>query len=256
MLIVALIPVIICIWIALRRKMPFLSAVQLACAGTALSVLIMLGSVYLATGKDILTATLDSIKLSLQQDPDFTRQLYLAIQSMTGGAADTQITADAAMNVVYPYFETSMTYYIPTLLAAYIPLGGLVFYLIPRAIAKKAGAQVAAVPAFADFHLPPKFGRWSIAVLLVAWIGQIAGWRNFDFVLTITFAFFGAIYFVLGMAFTEWWLKKHIKSGAARAAIIIVIAIIFWQLSIYIFLGIFEQLVKIRRRSAENKGQR
>lgn len=254
MLIAALIPIIICVWIALRRKMTFLPAVQLACMGTALSVLILLGSVYLATGKDILTAMLDSIRLSLQQDPEFTRQLYLAIQSLTGGAADTQITADAAMNVVYPYFESSMTYYVPTVLAAYIPLGGLVFYLIPRAIAKKAGAQVTNVPAFADFHLPPKFGRWSIVVLLVAWIGQAAGWRNFDFVLSIAFAFFGAIYFVLGMAFAEWWLKKYIKSGAGRALIIIVIALIFWQLSIYIFLGIFEQLAKIRRRSAENEG--
>jgi uncharacterized protein YybS (DUF2232 family) len=249
MLVIALIPVVICVWIALQRKMSFLSGVQLACAGTAVSVLIILGSVYLATGKDIITALLDSMKLTLQQDPDFTRQLYIAIQSMTGGAADTAVTTQAALDVVYPYFQTSLTYYIPTVLAAYIPLGGLIFYLIPRAIAKKAGAQTASVPAFADFKLPPKFGRWSIAVLLVAWIGQLAGLRNFDFVLTIAFAFFGAIYFVLGMAFVEWWLKKHIKSGAGRAVIIIVIALIFWQFSIYIFIGIFEQLVKIRQRS-------
>lgn len=254
MLVIALIPVIICVWIALRKKLRFLAGVQLACAGTALSVLVILGLVYLATGTDILTASLDSARQTLQQNGDFTKQLYLAIQNMTGNAADPQITAQAAADAVYPYFRASITYYIPTMLAAYIPLGGLVFYLIPRAIIKKAGAEVARVPAFADFTLPPKFGRWSIAVLVVAWIGQLAGWRNFDFVLTIAFAFFGSIYFVLGMAFVEWWLKKQIRSGVGRAAIILLIALIFWQFNLYIFIGIFEQLAKIRRRAARNKG--
>jgi hypothetical protein len=254
MLIIAFVPVIVCVWIALKKRMSFLTGVQLACVGTSLSVLVLWGTVYAATGQDILTASLASAKQMLLQNEDFTRQLYFAIQSMSGGTVDAQISTADAASAVYPYLETSMSYYIPSLLAAYIPLGGLIFYLIPRAIAKKKGAEVAYVPAFGDFKLPPRFGRWSVGILLVAWIGQLAGWRNFDFVLTIAFAFFGSIYFVLGMAFVEWWLKRQIKSGVGRAAIIILIALLFWQFNIYIFIGIFEQLAKIRQRSAEKKG--
>jgi hypothetical protein len=240
MLIIAFVPVIVCVWIALKKRMSFLTGVQLACVGTSLSVLVLWGTVYAATGQDILTASLASAKQMLLQNED--------------GTVDAQISTADAASAVYPYLETSMSYYIPSLLAAYIPLGGLIFYLIPRAIAKKKGAEVAYVPAFGDFKLPPRFGRWSVGILLVAWIGQLAGWRNFDFVLTIAFAFFGSIYFVLGMAFVEWWLKRQIKSGVGRAAIIILIALLFWQFNIYIFIGIFEQLAKIRQRSAEKKG--
>lgn len=254
MLIIALVPVIICVWIALRKKMSFLAGVQLACVGTALSVLIILISVYAATGKDIVSASLDVIKQTLVQDPEYAKQLYLAVQGLTGGAAESQITSGAAVDALYALMQQGAAYSILTVLAAYIPLGGLIFYLIPRAIAKKAGAQVAHVPPFADFKLPPKFGRWSVGLLLVALVGQLAGLRNFDYVFIIAFAFFGSIYFVLGMAFLEWWLKKHIKSGAGRAAIIILIAIFFSQFNILIFIGIFEQLAKIRQRTAENKG--
>jgi|GEM_PF-5077986 len=253
MLIIVLLPVIVCVWIALQKKMSFLASVQLACVGTAVSVLIYLGLIYFISGKDIISFTLDSIKQYLQQDPEYTKQVYLGAQSLLGNTADSQITSAAAVDALYSSLETNVSYSVISALAAYIPLGGLVFYLIPRAIAKKAGAKVAEVPPFADFKLPPKFGRWSIAVLLVAWIGQMAGWRNFDYVFIIAFAFFGSIYFVLGMALTEWWLKKRIHSIAARAAIIILIAIVFSQFNIYIFIGIFEQLVKIRQRAAENK---
>jgi hypothetical protein len=253
MLIIALIPVIICVFIALQKKMSFLGGVQLSCVGTALSVLVVLVSIYLATGLDIVSASQESIRLALQQDPEYSKQLYLAVQNILGSPADSQITSGAAIDALYAYLEPGASYSIITALAAYIPLGGLVFYLIPRAIAKKAGAKVAYVPPFSKFRLPPKFGRWSVALLLVALVGQMAGLRNFDYVFVIAFAFFGSIYYVLGMAFMEWWLKRHIKSAAGRAAIIILIALLFIQLNIFIYVGIFEQLIKIRRRVEENR---
>ncbi len=253
MLIIALIPVIICVFIALQKRLSFLGGVQLSCAGTALSVLVILGWVYLSTGMDIVSASQASIRQMLQQDPEYTKQVYLAVQSMLGSPADSQIAPGAAVDALYTYLEPGASYSILSALAAYIPLGGLIFYLIPRAIAKKAGAKVAYVPPFSEFRLPPKFGRWSVAVLLVALIGQMAGWRNFDYVFVIAFAFFGSIYYVLGMAFIEWWLKRQIKSAAGRAAIIILIALLFIQLNIFIYIGIFEQLIKIRRRVEESK---
>jgi uncharacterized protein YybS (DUF2232 family) len=254
MLIIALIPIIVCIWIALGKKLSFYYSVLLSCFGCALSVAVILGSVYLVTGQDIVSATLDTTKQFLQQNEALTKSYYLMLQSMNGQAAG-QVSMDQAMNTVYPLLETTIKYSIPTLYAAFIPLGGLAFYLLSRAIVKKVGGQVIRIPAFADFRLPPKFGRWSIAILLAALIGQAAGLRNFDYVFTIAFAFFGSVYYVLGMALMEWWLKKQIKQPAGRAAIIALIAILLFQLYIFIYIGIFEQLIKIRQRADIDKGK-
>lgn len=254
MLIIAIVPIVVCIWVALRKKYSFLASVQLSCLGCALFMLIVLGWVYLATGKDIVTVYLDMVKQTLQQNEPLTRSLYNTLLGMSGTAANSQISLTDAVNAVYPYFEDAFRYSIPAVCAAFIPVGGLVFFLLARAVAKKAGAPVTPVPAFSEFKLPPKFGRWSIAIIVVCWIGQLAGWRNFDFVFAITFAFFGSIYYILGLAFTEWLFKKQIKSAFTRFLIIALVAILFWQLYIFVFIGILEQIVKIRHRAEANKG--
>ncbi|MEI6100328.1 MAG: DUF2232 domain-containing protein [Eubacteriales bacterium] len=254
MLLIALIPIIICLWVALKKRLSFLGSVQLACLGFALYVLIVLGSLYLSTGKDVVTVYLEMMKQTLQQNEALTMSMYAAIQSVNGAAVNAQISMNDAINqVVFPYFSQIFVYSIPAFFAAFIPIGGLLSFLIVRAIVKKAGGKVTHVPAFADFKLPEKFGRWSLIILIVCWIGQMAGWRNFDFVLTISFAFFGSIYFVLGMAFLEWAMKKQIKSAAGRGAIIALLAIIFFSFYIFTFIGIFEQIAKIRQRSKINK---
>lgn len=255
MLTIALLPILICIWVALKKRLSFLGSVQLSCLGFALSVLIAIVSVYLATGKDIVTYSLDTWKLFLQQSDTFTYSFYAAIQMATGGTVNPQISLSDAMAVVYPYFQNSIIYGIPAMFAAFIPVGGLSWFLIVRAIVKKAGANVIPIPVFADFKLPARFGRWSVILLIVCWIGAQVGWRNFDFVFTIAFAFFGSIYFVLGMAFMEWALKKQIKSTAGRVFLIGLLAVVFCVLQLYIFtfLGIVEQLVKVRQRAKINK---
>lgn len=254
MLIIALIPIVICIWFALGRKLSFYSSVLLSCLGCALFVSVILGSVYLATGQDIVSATLDTTKQFLQQNETLTRGYYELIQAMNGQAAG-QVSLDVAVNTVYSLLEPDVAGVTLTMYTAFIPLGGLSFYLLARAVAKKAGGKVIRIPAFADFKLPSKFGRWSLIILLIALIGQMAGLRNFNYVFTIAFAFFGSIYYVLGMALTEWWLKKHIQSPVGRAAIIVLIAIVLFLLYVYVYIGIFEQLIKIRQRASIDKGK-
>lgn len=253
MLSLLLIPIIVCLWVALKKRLSFLGSVQLSCLGFALSVLFTIVTVYLLSGKDITTYILDDWKQFMQQNETYTVSFYAVMQLMMGGAVNPQISVNDAMAAVWPYMQTSIIYGVPALFAALIPIGGLVTFLIGRAIVKTAGGRVTPVPAFADFKLPVRFGRWSVIILIVCLIGAQFGWRNFDFVLIIAFAFFGSIYYVLGMAFMDWVLKKQIKSAVGRGFIIALMAIILFQLYIFTFLGLFEQLVKIRRRANANK---
>ncbi len=253
MLILLLIPIIVCLWVVLKKRFSFLGSVQLSCLGVALSVLIAILSVYLATGKDITAFILDDWRQYLQQNETYTVSFYSVMQMMTGGTVNPQISLNDAMAAVWPYFETSIVYGVPALFAISIPIGGLVLFLIVRAIVKAAGGRVVPVPAFANFKLPARFGRWSIIILIICLIGAQFGWRNFDFVLVIALAFFGSIYYVQGMAFMEWALKKQIKPAVGRGFIIALLAIVLFQLYIFAFLGLFEQLAKIRQRSNSNK---
>jgi hypothetical protein len=253
MLIIALIPIIICLWVAFKKRLSFLGSVQLSCLGFALSALIVIVSTYLITGTDIANYYLNYYRQLFQQNEAITKGYYALIQMVTGGEINSQISLTDAFNAIYPYFQSAIIYGIPAMFAIYIPIGGLVSYLIVHAIAKKAGANVIHVPPFAEFKLPAKFGRWSVIILIICLFGLMFGWRNFDFVLTIAFAFFGSIYYVLGMSFMEWALKKQIKSAVGRGFIIALLAIVFSQLYIFAFLGLLEQLVKIRRRADSKK---
>ena len=111
--------------------------------------------VYLATGKDIVTVYLDMVKQTLQQNEPLTRSLYNTLLGINGTAATSQLSLTDAVNAVYPFFVDAFRYSIPAFCAAFIPVGGLVFFLLARVVAKKAGASVTPVPAFSEFKLPP-----------------------------------------------------------------------------------------------------
>jgi uncharacterized protein YybS (DUF2232 family) len=141
--------------------------------------------------------------------------------------------------------------YVPQFCSVCITVFGLLYFIIPRALLKRAGHSVRPIPAFSVWSLPRFFGTWTIVLFILSYIGVAAGWRNFDLVYSIVIGFMSVIYSVQGMALIDWLLKKKMPSAGARAAIIAVTFVLVLALNLYMWLGFFEQIVKIRKRSAQ-----
>ncbi len=167
-----------------------------------------------------------------------------AMDANTVMAMPIEEVVDGVMRFVDPYLALT----IPTAAAFCVPAFGLLNYIVPRAAAKKAGVEVGDIPTFSAWSLPKGFGIWSLVLLILAFIGEAAGWHNFDLVYSIAIGFLTAIYSVQGMAFIDWLLKKKMESGAGRAAIIVATFLLLSFINLYMWIGFFEQVVKLRKR--------
>ncbi len=88
-------------------------------------------------------------------------------------------------------------------------------------------------------------------MLVFSYIGVAADWNNFDLVYSIVIRFMSVIYSVQGMALIDWLLKKKMQSKGGRVAIIAVTFVLVLAINLYMWLGFFEQIIKIRKRSAQ-----
>ena len=243
MLIVIFLPLIIALICVMKKKTGLYVSVLSCCVSLLCGVLIYMGIIFASTGMDILTFYSVQADAILAQNEQAARSLYF----MT--TMDTQ-----AMTAEFEGIKNSLVqtyvYSIPAYLTAFCLFGGLCFYLIVRGIAKATGAKVARIPAFSDYNLPKHFGRWTFLGYVIALVGNMNGWHNFDIVYVIIATILGCVYYVQGMCLVDFWLKRKIKYPAVRVIIYIVVTMLIWQA--FAFIGAFEQMIKIRKRV--NKG--
>ena len=245
-----LIPLIVSIFVVYKAKR-FYTGVLICCIACACAVFLNILSAYLISGQDIISYNLSSMKDMLDQNPDLARMIYFSGNLELQQNVDIMGTLSGIDIAVATRYTTDimtpiMTELVPMLYAGCIPIGGLLFYTIIRAIVKKSGREVPDVPKLRDLHLPKQFGRWSIGFMILVFIGELLGWRNFDFVKIITFSVFGVIYTVLGLAMTAY-LTRNKKAGIKVIAFIVVLILTLF-IQLLFWLGIFEQIFKVRKR--------
>ncbi|HBU11693.1 MAG TPA: hypothetical protein DEB31_02865 [Clostridiales bacterium] len=258
---------------ALERKTAFYDSVLASAVTMLASVGVLFLCVYLLYGVSFFDLVLQKTEAWLNANPEMTKQLYymtnqmqqntqqtalleadsataLADMLLAQRAAVESVPFTTALKGVMRLFSQGMTLYLAQAAAFCVPMFGLLNYLIPRAVYKKRGRAVRALPAFSSWGLPKRFGTWSLILLLLAYIGMYGGWRNFEYVYIISFGFLNAVYSVHGMAFLDWLLKKKIAQGAGRAAIIAAVFIVGFLWNITMWIGFFEQIVKLRKRES------
>lgn len=245
---------------AVRRRMSFYYTALSSMAATFAAFGILLLGIWLLWGNSLYGIMLDSIEAALHNDPELTSGLYgvFSLNSYAMGDeasvipiltenVSTAVMADRLML----YFPSLLSESVTQLIVSALTLFGLLYYIVPRVFIKKAGSAVGPIPTFSMWSLPKNFGIWSIILIFVAIIGANAGWNNFGVVSAIVLGMFNIIYSIQGMAFVDWLLKKKINSVAGRVAIIAVTYIVFaLVVQLYMWLGLFEQIVKFRKREA------
>ena len=245
MLILIFLPLIIAIVYALKLKKGLYAGTLACCIGIAAGMIMYALAVQAVTGTDLISYYRASIASYLEQEETVTMYGYAML---TGNADISSVTMAEALPVMQSYMAEQIGYFAPAFAAGISTVGGLIVYLIARAIAKATGAEVAKIPHFTEFFLPRHFGRYSVLIFLVVYILYRTG--NGGSVMALAYsiiaAILGCVYFVQGLCFLDFIMKLRINNVVARIIIMFVISLIF--IYIFIFLGLFDQVFKVRKR--------
>ena len=245
MLILVFLPLVIAIVYALRLRKGLYAGTLACCIGIAAGMIMYALAVQAVTGTDLISFYRAGMDSYLEQNEMITLYGY---SMLTGNADIAQVTFAEALPVMKSYMAEQLGYMVPAFAAGIATVGGLIVYLIARAIAKKSGAGVAKIPPFTEFFLPRHFGRYSVLIFLIVYIGYRMNWGGNAFALPfhILAAILGCVYFIQGLCFLDFLMKLRIKSTVARILILFVISLIF--IYIFIILGLFDQAFKVRKR--------
>jgi hypothetical protein len=255
-----IIPITFTAGYAIRKRLGFYYSV-LATSVAALATLgILILCIYLIWGNTLTGMLEDSIEAKLMENPVLAKTYSYALQWAQSGSipglteldieAMLAIPTEEAVSSIMNQVSLWLSMYLPQICTMCVTLFGLLDYTIPRTIVLKSGGQAGDIPVFSMWNLPKYFGRWSIALLIVSYIGVFAGWNNFELVYSIVLGFMTVTYSIQGMALIDWLMKKKINSTVARVAILAVTFLLTMAINLYMWIGFFEQIMKIRRREA------
>ncbi len=242
-----------------KRKLSFYYSALISCASVLATLFILLLALHLLFGASADSIILSRVESELAANPFMAKVYYYIISLAQSGAADytvegissaLNVAADVAVKGVMSSVRDFINLYLPQICASLVALLGILYYIVPRAIVRKTGGGVGPVPEFNQWNLPRRFGTWSLVLLLISFIGVMAEWNNFELVYSIVMGFLNVTYSIQGMAFVDWLLKKRMQSTAARAAIIAVTFLLLSMVNLYMWIGIFEQFAKFRKREA------
>lgn len=248
----------------LRKKIRFrhsvLAASGAALAGTGLAV----GVLWLMTGElpvDFYIGRMGSFFSSMSDA--MVRDWYQLMRSadlVTGAVTQTALDATSrgdAIVYLLSQFKEYVNMMLVGMLGIYALLMGLIGYLIPHGVLKRRNVDVAAVPAFSDFALPNRFWLAFLLSYLFAAIGAGFGWKGFDILEVTVYALYALVLTVQGLAFLDYMYKRR-KMGKTARIVLHVLALLISALasmvgSILMWVGIFENMAKLRKR-LESKG--
>jgi len=229
----------------------------LASSGGALSgVMLATGVLWLITGQMPLDFFSDRLQNSFSGLSDvevlsvyqLMRLPDLITGAVTQAALDSASRAEAVSYLVDTFREV-LNYNLVGLIGCYSLLLGLLGYLITRALRKKLGSDVIAIPPFSRFSLPNRFWLAFVLSYLFAVIGKGEGWPGFAILEVTLLSIYGLVLSVQGLAFLDFLYQRNKMGKAARVALHVVAVIVSSMLgNILMWLGLFENMANLRAR--------
>lgn len=243
--------------VAIRKKLGAYESLVLSCGAGALGAGILLLWVQLAAGQDLVSFLTTSLEAALPENESLTAGLYFLLRSsdvLSGAlspaefllATQEEMLAFVSDGAQMEQIRQTLTLYVPVLLVYAVILGGLLWYLVPRAFAKRQGTPVAPVPPFSLFYLPKKAAPYFVGMFLLSILPTLAGWKSLELAGVVLLNALMLIFSVQGLSLIEYFLRPRIASGAVRGVILVVCYLVLSTL--LSFAGLIEQVFRIRER--------
>lgn len=241
----------------IRAKKRFFNSVAASCAAVLAGAVLVISAVMLLTGKPFIESVVDYAGNSMSSLGDEgVLSLYQTVRYtdvLTGAVtqeAVLAVSASEAVKIMQGMLSDTINYWLITMIGLYSLLGGLLFYTIPRAAAKKR-IDVAPVPAFSDYALPKGFWVAFALSYLFAALGASFGWKPFDMIEVTVFNLYVFVFTVQALSFLDYMYKKR-NMGAGSRTMLHLLSVLVLSFILFL-LGIIENVFSIRKRMEEKE---
>ncbi len=241
----------------IRAKKRFFSSVAASIAAALAGAALVIAVVTLLTGKPFIESITDYMGANISSlGNESISSLYQIIRYtdvITGAITREAVLATSvpeAVRIMREMISDTLNIWLITMIGLYSMLGGLLFYTIPRAAAKKR-IEVAPNPAFSDYALPKGFwGAFALSYIFAA-VGASLGWEPFDMIETTVFNLYVFVFSVQALSFLDFMYKKRNMSQGSRTALHVLSVLVLSF--ILFFIGIMENVFSIRKRMEEKE---
>jgi uncharacterized protein YybS (DUF2232 family) len=195
------------------------------------------------TGRTVFDYLADSIKRFFSYNiMDFSRiaDLYYQLKII-----EKPVTAEQFAEVLISQLEQFIPF-VPALLLIFSLMYGTINMMVSRMVLRKLAYNVNDLPAFSDWMLPRGAGLGFMALLFIAFIGNLLNWRNFDIVFYTVFSLFSFIFSVQGLAVATFFIKLKMSKIPTFLRLLILLGVFMFIPTVLMTLGIIEQVFKLR----------
>ena len=255
---VVFLPVCLIAAYAIRAKKRFLHSVIYSGAAMIAGILLAMGMLIWLTGKQPVDFIVDYTSGNLQfLDDGQISSIYYTIRypdivsgAVTQEAVLSTSSADAIAKIQDILRET-LNMILVASMAVFSMMAGLLYYIVPRAFAKKQKIDVAPIPAFSEFALPRRFWLAYLISYFGAAIGASLGWQSFDVLETTVDYAYSFAFVVQALSFIDFMYRRsNVKTGI-RVALHILATVVFS--GILVWIGLFENAAGLRRLIRERE---
>lgn len=249
----AFLPVAFITAYAIRGKKRFRDSIMASAAAALAGIALAIGALQLFTGMSFIDFAVayigDTLKLF---DDAYIQSLYQTVRYadiLSGAITQAAVTATPAAEAIttmQDIFRQWLNLVFVGDIIIYALVGGYLYYVIPRAIAKKRKMQVAAIPAFSDYTLPKRFWLAYIVSYLFAAIGASYGWPSFDILELTIYNVYAVIFIVQGLCLLDFLYKTRKVGPGVRIVLHVLATMILSGLLVWV--GLFENIVGMRKR--------
>lgn len=241
---------------AVRARLRLRHSVMASGAAALAGVLLGVGALWLMTGQMPVDFFANQLEVSFSGLSDAeVLSLYQLVRipdlftgAVTQAALDSASRADAVTYLV-GLFREALNYHLVGMIGCYSLLMGLTGYLIPRALRKKLGDDVVAIPPFAEFSLPRRFWLAFALSYLFAIIGSSYGWPGFAILEVTVLSIYGLVLSVQELAFLDFLYQRN-KMGKGVRVVLHALGLIISSMlgNLLMWLGLFENIANLRVR--------
>ncbi len=252
---------------AIRKKLPAYESVLLSAGGWLLAAGAAIAYIYYAVGMNPLDWIMTGVQSAIDGDDSFARMLYSSLnitQSYSGGAIGLGVMSAEYVETVLGYFSepmdtvreylaessvinlisNSVGVLVSGALMTTVVAGGLTSYVVPRAIAKKAGTEVQYIPPFKMFRLPPKTSGYVVITYLLSLVPSYFGIESLVLPGILLSSAIGTVFVIQGTTLICWLLSKKLNRGLS-----VFLSLLISLLGMNLFIGLFDQVLKVRDRA-------
>ncbi|MCM8901907.1 YybS family protein [Caldicoprobacter algeriensis] len=236
-------PLVLVLSWAIKKRFNLFEYIVMSAGAVLLSALVFLKAFSWFMGQTVFEYIASSIRqFFVSNIVDFSRMIDLYAQFKV---IEKHISPGEFAEVVIGQLEQFVPF-VPSMLIIFSLIYGTINMLVSRMVLKKLGYVLNGLPEFSDWMLPRGAGLGFMAMLLIAYVGNLLDLRNFEVVFYTVLSLCSFVFSIQGLAVATFFMRLKMSRVPTFLRAVILAVLFMIAPTLLMSLGILEQVFKLR----------